>query len=133
MAGNSRLRCDDTIISQPRAAGETHLTHNQTIPADDHVVRDVNEVVNLRALTDDGRAERGAINGRVRADFHVVVNNDVADLQHFAMAAFVEYIAVAVRADDGSGVNGDAISDLAFRVDDDVRKQADVVIYAKCQ
>ncbi len=103
------------------------LPHHQTIPPDDHVVRDVNEVVNFRALADDGGAERAAINGRVRADFHVVVNDDIADLQHFAVPAFVENITVTVRADDGAGVDRHAVADLAFRVNDDVRKQANVV------
>src|SRR5664279_86247 len=65
MSRNSRLRSDHAIISQPSAAGETHLAHDQTMLANVHVVRDVHEVVNLGALADDGGAECSAINGRV--------------------------------------------------------------------
>ena len=90
-------------------------------------MRDVHQVVNLRALADDGGPEGAAINGGVRADFHVVVNDDVADLKHLAMAALVEHIAVAVRADDRAGVDGNAMPDLAFGINHHVRKQADIV------
>ena len=56
-----------------------------------------------------------AINGGIRADLDVVVNDHVADLEHFAVPALVEDVAVAVRADDRAGVDGDAVADLRAR------------------
>ena len=87
----------------------------------------MNKIIDFRALTDDGRSQRAAINGRVRADFHVVLDDHMADLRHFAMAAFIKNVTVAIRANDRASVNGDALPDLALGIDDDVRKQANVV------
>ena len=72
----------------------------QTMLADFHVVRDVDEVVNFRALADDGRAERAAINRHARADFHVFADDDISNLRNFAMDAAVLNVAITVRADD---------------------------------
>ena len=127
MSRNSRLRGNHTIISQARAAGKARLSHHDAVPANDDVVRDMHEVVYLGPLSDDGGAERGAVNGTVGPDLHVVVDDHVANLQHFAMAALVENIAVAVRADDRAGVDADAVSDLRPRINDNVGEQANVV------
>src|SRR5580658_6763490 len=100
MSGDSRLRCDDAVIAETRAARETDLAHDQAMPAYRHVVGDLDKVVDLGALADDGWAERAAIDGGVGANLHVIVNYDVAGLEHFAVAALVKYIAVTIRADD---------------------------------
>src|SRR5579871_1796876 len=127
MSRNSRLRGDDTIISQARAAGETHLAHHQTMPADGHVVRDMYEVVDLRALADDRGTEGATVNGRVGADLHIIMDDHVTDLQHLAVAAFVEHVAVAIRANDGASMDSDAMANLGLRVDDDIGEQTCVV------
>src|ERR1700722_19507745 len=127
MARDSRLRGDHAIISQARAAGKTHLAHDETMPANDDVVRDMHQVVDFSALSDDGGPEGSAINGRVRAYLHIVVDDHVANLQHLAVTAFVEHITIAVRADDGASVDGDAMADLALRINHDIREQTYVV------
>ena len=95
--------------------------------ADFHVVRDLDQVVNLRALADDRRAERAAVNRHVRADFHVVANDDVADLRHLAVNAAVQHVTETVRADHRAGVNADAPADFRARINRDVRKQVHVL------
>ena len=87
-----------------------------------HVVRDLNEVINLRAFADDGRSEGAAIDCHVRADLHVVVDDDVADLRHLAVFAFIEDVAEAVRADDCAGVDTHAVADDRTRIERDVVK-----------
>ena len=84
------------------------------MPSDDHVVRDMHEIINLRALANDGGAQRTAVNGCVGADLHVVVDDDIADLQNFSVTAFVEHVAITVRTDNSSGVNAHATTDLRF-------------------
>src|SRR5258705_4964123 len=103
MSRNSRLRSDDAIISQSRAAGEADLAHHQAMPANGHVVRDMHEVINLGALADDRGTEGAAVNGRVGPDLHVIMDDHFADLQHLVVAALVADIAVAVRADERAG------------------------------
>ena len=95
--------------------------------ADFHVVRDLDEIINLRALADDGRAERAAVNRHVRADLHVIADDDVANLRNFAVDAAVQHVAESVRADDRAGVDADAMADFRARINCHVRKQIHVV------
>ena len=75
---------------------------------------DMDEIVDFRALADDGGAERGAVDGCVSADLHIVVDDDIADLQHLAMTALIQNVAVTVRTDHATGVNSDTVTDLDF-------------------
>src|ERR1035438_6742112 len=55
------------------------------------------------------------------------LDDHIADLQHFAVAALVEHVAVAVRSDDRAGVDADPMTDLRPRINNDVWEQAYVV------
>src|SRR5258706_2103927 len=95
--------------------------------ADFDVVRDLHEVVNLRALADDGRAERAAVNRHIRADLHVVADDEVADLWNFAVDAAVGNITNPVRADHRPGVDANALADFRARINGDVREKIHVI------
>src|ERR1039457_5612551 len=127
MSRNPRLRSNHAVISKARAAGKTRLAHDQTVPANDDVVRDVHKIINFGALADDSGTKRAAVNGRVGADLHVIVDDHIAALQPFAGAALVEHVTVAVRADDRAGVDADPMTDLRPRINDDVWEQTHVV------
>jgi len=116
MVGNAGLGGDDHVIPQLDAARKSHLPHDQAVPAHDDVVRDMHEVVNFRARADDGRTKRRAVNGGVRPNLHIVVDDHVADLQHLPLAALVEHVAITIRPDDRARVDGDAVADLRARV-----------------
>ena len=125
--GQPGLRRDDGVAAEPGAAGYAALPDEQAVLADDDVVRDLHEVVDFRAAPDDGRAERAAINARVRANLDIVVNDDVADLKHLAMLARVEHVAVTVRADDRAGVDADAMANLRVGVENDAGEKPRVL------
>ena len=92
--------------------------------ADVDVVRDLNEIIDFYSGGDLGGFERAAIDCGVRADFHVVGNFDSADLRKFPVAAFAEDVAEAVAADDGAGMNFDAIAEARAGVQRDARMQS---------
>ena len=54
--------------------------------ANDDVVADLHEIVDLRALADHRVAVCAAIDGHAGADLDVVLDDDPADLRHFEMA-----------------------------------------------
>src|SRR6516225_456259 len=112
MSRNPRLRGHDAIVSQVRAAGEADLSHDDAVPPNHNVVRDVHEVVDLGALADDGGAERAAVDRSVGPDLHIVVNNYIAHLQHLAVKAFIQHITESVRADHGTRVDSNSPADL---------------------
>jgi hypothetical protein len=49
---------------------------------DHNVMGDLNEIIDLRALADHGIAAGAPVHGRIGADFHIVLNDDAADLRH---------------------------------------------------
>ena len=100
---------------------------NQGAFADFDVVRDLHEVVDLGAFANDRWAQRTAVNRHVRADFHVVADDDVADLRHLAVNAAVLHITETVRANHRAGMNAHAPADFRVRINGDVRKQVHVV------
>ena len=127
MAGDADLPAHHNVISHLGAAGDADLRAQQAVLADFHIVRDVDEVVDFRALADGRRAEGATVNRNVRADLYVVADDDMSNLRNFAVDAAVLNVAVAVRTDDRIGVDADVIPDLPARIDSDVRKQIHVV------
>src|SRR5262245_27060425 len=95
--------------------------------ADDHVVRNLHQVINLRAIADHRRTQRTAVNRDVRADLHVVVNDDIANLGNLAMDAFIKHVAEAIAADHRSSMNRDAVADLCARIQRYMRKKLNVL------
>src|SRR5437899_173973 len=115
------------VTAHPRAARDSHLRDDNAVFSDDHVVRDLHQVVDLRAPADDGGPQRPPVDRDVRPDLHVVVNHDVADLRHFTMNPLMEHVTESIRADDRAGVNGDALADLRAGIKYDARKQESVL------
>ena len=122
--GDAHLPGQCHVIPDLGAAGNADLRDDQAILPNGHVVRDLHEVVDFGAFADDRRPQRAAVNGDVGADFHVVVNDDVADLRHFAMDAGVENIAKTVGPDHRAGMDPHALADLCLIIQDDVREKA---------
>ena len=111
MIGDADFAAQHHEISQPRAARNADLPGDHAVPADDDVVRDLHKIVDLGALADDGVAGRAAVDRDVGADFHVVLNDDAADLRDFPMALRRRQIAEPVLADAGAGMDDHAVAD----------------------
>ena len=105
--------CPPIMTKSPtcRAAGYADLGDDQAMPSDRGVVCDLDEIVDLGALADDRIAGRAAIDRRVGADFHVVLDDDAPGLRNFLMPLRTRQIAEAVLADTGAGMDDDAIAD----------------------
>ena len=97
------------------------------MPSDDNVMRDVDEVVDFGALPDDGGPECPAIDGGIRANFNIRMDDDVPDLRDLAMAPLVEHIPVSIGTDDRAGVDGDAIAYATSVVKHDIREKPHMV------
>ncbi len=85
-----------------------------TLRPDGDAVGDLHEVVDLGAGLDARLADRRTIDGRVRAELHIVFDDDGRDLRNLlvrAVAAADE--AVAVAADDDAVLQDDAVADRA--------------------
>ena len=56
------------------------------MPADRHIVTDLDLIVDFRAFADHGVAQTAAIDGRSGADLDVVLDQDAAGLRYLQMA-----------------------------------------------
>ena len=127
MSGNTGLSGKHDVFAELATAGNAHLRDEQAAFANFDVVRDLDEVINFRAFADDRRAERAAINRHARADFHVVADEHISNLRHFAMNAAVLHVTETIRTNHRVGMNADALADFCARINRHVRKQIHVV------
>ncbi len=123
MIGDADLSADHGALPYRAAAGNSGLRGDHGVLADLDVVGHLHEIIDFYSGGDLSGFERTAIDGGVRADFHVVGNFDSADLWKFPVAAFAEDVAEAVAADDGAGVNFDAIAEPRASVERDAGVQ----------
>src|SRR5690606_6646019 len=80
MAEDARAAADPAATPDARAAGDADAAGDCAALAQLHVVRDLDEVVELAAVADDRVVERAAIDGAVRADLDIVADHDAAEL-----------------------------------------------------
>src|SRR5882724_6863881 len=108
MVRETDLAGGDDAATQSARARDADLGHDDRVLADLDVVTDLDEVVDLGPAADDRPAQHGAIDRRVGADVHVVLDHHGADLRNLPVAAVVEDIAESIAADDGAGLHDHA-------------------------
>ncbi len=111
MPGETNLPGQGHIIPEFRAAGNADLGHDDAVGSDLHVVRDLHQVVDLAAPADLRGPER---------DFHVVVDDHVADLRDLVVDAGIKDITEAIGADHRSRVHPHPLADPGPGIQRDV-------------
>lgn len=120
---NPALRCENRSVADRYVTHYTNLTgycymfsysstsrdpclrSNDRMPADHNVVRDLNEIVDLDPLLNPSSSEPGAIDGRVRADFDIVIDLDNPELRDFLVPVLDGFEPETVRSDHGAAVD----------------------------
>ena len=103
------------------------------MPADGHIVTDLDLIVDFGALADDRVTQAAAVDGGSGADFDVVLNQHAAGLRHFYLTAGAENVSKTVLSDMAAGVNQDVVAEkrkLNRRARADVAVPADLDIGA---
>jgi hypothetical protein len=78
MIGHSRLATDHDTIANGGAAPQSNLGNDQTIASGDHVVADLDEIIELGTTSDSRFPERPSIDTGSRSDFDIVLDDDVS-------------------------------------------------------
>ena len=82
------------------------------------IMADLDEVINFGAAANSSGFEPCAVDRRIGAYFDIIFNDDDAKLFEFSMSSFcVGRESETARADDGAGLQNDAIADAAFFAD----------------
>src|SRR4030095_513326 len=84
--------------------------------------------IDLRSSANAGGTERAPIDGHVRANFDVIVDDDIAYLRHLAVHTLVEDITEAVRANDRARVDADTFANLRARIQRDVWEEMRLLV-----
>ena len=90
MAEHDGAAADGAMRADDRAAGDADATRHGRMPADAHVVADLDQVVELDAVLDHRVVERAAVDAGVGADLHVVADahgTELLDLDPGALDA----------------------------------------------
>ena len=109
----ARMTFDPTVLDPARPT----WAHSRVILADDRPVTDLDQVVDLRAGTDAGLADRSAVDAGVGLDFNVVVEDSGAGLQDlvpgaaFVTGSMLTGEAKAVGSDDGAVLQQDIVAE----------------------
>src|SRR5690606_5084783 len=68
-------------ITNGYRTGDATMTGDHAGSTDLHVVGNLHKIIDLAALADDGIRQRAAVDCGVRADFHIVLNDDATNLR----------------------------------------------------
>src|SRR6185295_16119838 len=97
---------------------------------DVHVVPDLNLIVELDTVIDDGVFDRAAIYGGVRADFYVVADPHTADLRYLEPPPSLRREAETIGADHDTGMDQCAGSYVNPMTERHVGGQATIRLHA---
>jgi hypothetical protein len=73
---------DRNEIAQYYASRNSNLSRDYAMPANARVVTDLHEIIDFRPLTDHSVAQRGTVNGGIRANLNPVLNDDAPELRN---------------------------------------------------
>ncbi len=109
MVGYSNLACQNHKVAKLNAARQTHFRREYAMPANEGVVPNMNEIINLGAFTDHRIGQSAPIDAGIRPNLDVVLNDDTTKLRDFEVPARSADIAKTVLPNPSSAVNMDAI------------------------
>ena len=82
MVGNTYAPAEHTALSDDDTTRQAGMGCNDTIPANDHVVGDLYEIVDLGILADDSVVQGAAVDTRIGANRHAILDDDTSKLRN---------------------------------------------------
>src|SRR5688500_15684778 len=118
MPYNTGLTADHYIVADLGAAAYAGLRSDDSVIAYFHIVRNLDQVVELGAAFNDGRADGSAVDSGIGADLYIIFHHHIADLRHlFETAVFLRSKTKSITAYHGACMNGHIPADDTIVVD----------------
>jgi hypothetical protein len=92
VAADAYLSGQDYVVAYIGRAGQTDLSAEQGVVADDATVSNVDHVIDLRAASYAGLAYAGSVDAGIRLDLGIALDYYVSGLQDFVPAAGLAFI-----------------------------------------
>ena len=113
MTNNHAGTSNGAPLPYSRAPGNTNAAGHRRVITNGDVVSDLNLIIEFHAIADDGIVKRAAINRGIRANFHIVADDDTTDLRNLDPAFRILGKAKTIAANYGSGMNNGPFADNA--------------------
>src|SRR5687767_3861399 len=123
MVDDADLASQRDVLAQLRAAGNAGLRRHHGMLADDHVVRNLHQIIDFCALPHNRLPKGRPVDRCVSADLHVVFDHYDADLGNFDPRRAAARVTETVATHDDSGVQDHAIANAAAFPDHNVGVQ----------
>ena len=118
MSRDTYLTADDAVLSDLGRTSDTALRSHYGIVTDDDIVRNLAEVVDLHAFSDDGRLHFGLVDGGSGADFDIVTDDDIAQVLDFLPGTVrLGCVSETVGSDDCIGMDDHVVTYYHSRID----------------
>src|SRR3954470_7075047 len=111
VSAHAGLPRDNAAILDAHRSRDPDLRHDEAEAPDPTVVRDVHEIVDLRAGANHGVVDAAAIDRRVRANLDVVFDDATTDVRNLVMAATAKNVTEAVGAKPRAGMHDYPLTD----------------------
>jgi hypothetical protein len=85
MASNPNLPTHYNEVANLAAARDANLPRNQTMTTHHNIMGNMDHIIELRALADNGVTNSAAINRNIRTKFDMVLNDNASNLRNFCM------------------------------------------------
>ena len=108
---DASLSSNDRVITHRHATRETCLRCHNYVPAQRAVVRHVNKIIQLCAITNLGDAQSRPVNAAVRSNLHVIANVHHSNLRKLFIVVARHRKAKSIRANHSAGVDDGAPAD----------------------
>ena len=129
VADDSRLRNEDSFVTNLKVVDQSRLSAHEDPFSNDratryaalgghdrvltyfNVVRDMDEIVELDATTDDRPTECASIDGGVGTDLNIILDDDDPNVSEFDEFPFAPRVTESIGPDDRAGVDDDVRAD----------------------
>ena len=95
---NANLPREDDAVAEAHRAGNADLRHDQTKSPDAYVMRDLDEVVDLRAGTNHGVVEAAMMDRGECADLDIVLDDTSTNVRDLLVTAVAKHVAEPVAS-----------------------------------
>src|SRR5690606_8834308 len=73
------------MLADLRASRNSGLCRRYRMLADFYIMRNLDKVIQLHALTDDSRSQRRPVDCRIGADLDIIFDHHISDLRNFVV------------------------------------------------
>jgi hypothetical protein len=113
MTNHSNLPRQSHAISDPGTSRDSNMRHYEAVFPNHHVVRDLDQIIDLRSGPDPSAPKAGAVNRGVSPDFNIVINLNNTDLRDLQVLARDRLKPESIAANNAARMQNHSVTDNA--------------------